>query len=145
MIYTFPTLDVKFHVSAKDSFDGLEVYEINLKENGIAIKPHFHQFSEEFFYVVLGSLLFHVNGDEFILRQGESFLVKRGMAHGFRAIDCDYAKILCSCRNAGRMEKYVARMESFIANQEMNQDKWCALTMECDQQRLHGIHEYIDS
>ncbi|MDR4951491.1 cupin domain-containing protein [Chryseobacterium sp. ES2] len=48
---------------------------------GTSEKLHFHKVAEQFFYILKGEAVFHINKEKFLVQQGESISIERGMKH----------------------------------------------------------------
>ena len=68
-----------------------EVNDVNIKiakVKGEGIPWHNHQEEDEMFFILEGSLLFEIEGQEsFNMQQGDIFIVKRGLNHRVSAVE----------------------------------------------------------
>ncbi|MBV8328162.1 cupin domain-containing protein [Chryseobacterium sp.] len=48
---------------------------------GSSEKAHFHQVSEQFFYVLKGEAVLYIDEEKFVMQQGESISVRSGAKH----------------------------------------------------------------
>ncbi|MBN1649715.1 MAG: cupin domain-containing protein [Bacteroidales bacterium] len=73
---------VKEYFSPKIIGEVNDVYVKIAKIKGDDIPLHNHQNEDEMFYILDGSLLFEIEGkDPFIMKQGDLFIVKKGIYH----------------------------------------------------------------
>ena len=86
-LYLQMNISEKF-IEIKDYFSPKIIGEINdvfiklVKIKGEKIPWHNHKNEDEFFYVIEGSLLFEIEGEEsFIMNEGDIFTVKKGANH----------------------------------------------------------------
>jgi quercetin dioxygenase-like cupin family protein len=63
---------------SEDAFSLVEVTSIEGRATGLHTDP-----SHETFYLLEGELLFHVDGDEYRARAGETVAIRRGVPHAF--------------------------------------------------------------
>lgn len=68
----------RFGVFDKSSFDLVE-----LKENE-DYPDHYHNNSEAKFYFIFGNGLINLDGKKYSYKKGDSFLIKKGIKHGFK-------------------------------------------------------------
>ncbi len=74
--------DVQDYFSPKVIGEVNEVYVKVAKIKGDKIPWHNHKNEDELFYIVEGSLLFEVEGEEpFTMAKGDLFIVKKGINH----------------------------------------------------------------
>lgn len=48
---------------------------------GTSEKLHFHKVAEQFFYILKGEAVFYINGEKFLVGQGESISIEPGVKH----------------------------------------------------------------
>lgn len=74
--------DVKEYFSPKIIGEVNDVYLKVAKIKGDKVPWHSHKDEDELFYIVKGSLLFELEGeDSFIMNEGDVFIVKKGISH----------------------------------------------------------------
>lgn len=78
----------KISDSLKEYFSPKIIGEVNdvfvkvVKIKGDKVPWHNHKEEDELFYVIEGSLLFEIEGqDDFMMNEGDMFIVKRGLHH----------------------------------------------------------------
>tara|TARA_R110002072_G_scaffold106447_3_gene232488 strand:+ start:1177 stop:1515 length:339 start_codon:yes stop_codon:yes gene_type:complete len=85
--------NVKEYFSPKIIGEVNDVYVKVVKILGDEVPWHNHEDEDELFYIVEGSLLFEIRGEEsFIMNKGDMFIVKRGLYH--RVSSTEECKIL---------------------------------------------------
>lgn len=62
---------------------------------GVATERHYHKLSEEFYYVLEGSGLMEIDGDEREVGVGDAILIPAGAWHQIRATES--LRFLCCC------------------------------------------------
>ncbi|MCR9289163.1 cupin domain-containing protein [Saprospiraceae bacterium] len=74
--------DIKDYFSPKIVGEVNDTYIKIVKIKGDKVPWHAHENEDELFYILEGSLLFEVEGKEnFILNQGDFYIVKQGIKH----------------------------------------------------------------
>lgn len=68
--------------------------EANLPE-GVATARHYHKLSEEFYYVIEGSGLMEIDGEQMQVGVGDAILIPAGAWHQIRADNT--MRFLCCC------------------------------------------------
>lgn len=76
-------LEIRYLVDGSKG-EGLGVFEMTVPPGANVPPPHSHSHSEEFFYVVEGSIGYSVDGDARELGPGEWMSTPRGSVHAFR-------------------------------------------------------------
>lgn len=80
--------DIDSYFSPKIIGELNEVYVKLAKIKGEKIPWHNHKEEDELFYVLEGSLLFEIEGqDSFTMNEGDMFIVKRGINHRVSSVD----------------------------------------------------------
>lgn len=80
--------DIDSYFSPKIIGELNEVYVKLAKIKGEKIPWHNHKEEDELFYVLEGSLLFEMQGqDSFTMNEGDMFIVKRGINHRVSSVD----------------------------------------------------------
>lgn len=80
--------DIDSYFSPKIIGELNEVYVKLAKIKGEKIPWHNHKEEDELFYVLEGSLLFEMEGqDSFTMIEGDMFIVKRGINHRVSSVD----------------------------------------------------------
>lgn len=80
--------DIDSYFSPKIIGELNEVYVKLAKIKGEKIPWHNHKEEDELFYVLEGSLLFEMEGqDSFTMNEGDIFIVKRGINHRVSSVD----------------------------------------------------------
>jgi len=79
--------------SSQDMGDGAAVFVQTVMPNG-GPPPHFHETTDEFFYVLEGEIEVWVGGRHCTLKPGMSAVLPRGIAHRFDNVTDQPAKVL---------------------------------------------------
>ncbi|MBT6030061.1 MAG: cupin domain-containing protein [Crocinitomicaceae bacterium] len=80
--------DIDAYFSPKIIGEVNEVYVKLAKIKGEKIPWHNHKEEDELFYVLEGSLLFEIEGqDAFTMNEGDMFIIKRGINHRVSSVE----------------------------------------------------------
>ncbi|MDG2330292.1 MAG: cupin domain-containing protein [Flavobacteriales bacterium] len=80
--------DIDAYFSPKIIGEVNEVYVKLAKIKGEKIPWHNHKEEDELFYVLEGSLLFEIEGqDSFTMNEGDMFIIKRGINHRISSVE----------------------------------------------------------
>ena len=80
--------DIDAYFSPKIIGEVNEVYVKLAKIKGEKIPWHNHKEEDELFYVLEGSLLFEIEGqDAFTMNEGDMFIIKRGINHRISSVE----------------------------------------------------------
>ncbi len=105
-------LDIK--ISAKDTENGLAVFEqTGLSPYG-GPPLHIHPFQDEWFYVVEGEYLFQVGEDQYEMKPGDTIFLPRKVKHAFIQLT-DQGKMIVSYLPAGKMEAFFEATDQWTA------------------------------
>lgn len=105
-------LDIK--ISAKDTENGLAVFEqTGLSPYG-GPPLHIHPFQDEWFYVVEGEYLFQVGEDQYEMKPGDTIFLPRKVKHAFIQLT-DQGKMIVSYLPAGKMEAFFEVTDQWTA------------------------------
>ena len=105
-------LDIK--ISAKDTENGLAVFEqTGLSPYG-GPPLHIHPFQDEWFYVVEGEYLFQVGEDQYEMKPGDTIILPRKVKHAFIQLT-DQGKMIVSYLPAGKMEAFFEVTDQWTA------------------------------
>lgn len=105
-------LDIK--ISAKDTENGLAVFEqTGLSPYG-GPPLHIHPFQDEWFYVVEGEYLFQVGDDRYEMKPGDTIFLPRKVKHAFIQLT-GQGKMIVSYLPAGKMEAFFEVTDQWTA------------------------------
>lgn len=82
-------ITIRFLVEAGDSDGSMTMFEVELTNRAKVPAPHSHDGFDETIYGLTGTLTLTVAGEEVLLGPGEAMHIRRGVVHGFEALDGD--------------------------------------------------------
>lgn len=97
-------VDFRILAEARDNDGAFSVLEFRGEEGPWTV-PHIHKAMEESFYILEGSFVFTVDGQDIEASEGNYILVPRGVSHGIRA-GAGGARLLCFAVPAGLEEMF---------------------------------------
>lgn len=111
-VYPLGKMNFRILAEAGDTGGTFSLLEFRGEEGPWTV-PHIHQAMEESFYVLEGSFVFTMNGDEIEAGAGSFILVPRGVTHVIRA-EASGGRLLCLAVPAGleEMFKELSRLPS---------------------------------
>jgi mannose-6-phosphate isomerase-like protein (cupin superfamily) len=87
---------------------------------------HVHHQQDEWFYVREGEFLFHVGGDTFHLKPGDSLFGPRGVPHAFASLT-DRSAVVVTFQPAGAVEALFGEASALSRTRPLTPDDWRAL------------------
>ncbi len=112
--------DIKDYFSPKIIGEVNDTYVKLAKIKGEKVPWHNHEHEDELFYIIEGSLLFEVEGqDPFTMNQGDLFIVKRGVNHRVSSIE-ECKIMLIENKTAAHTGKVKSEITKNIEEQQLD-------------------------
>ena len=88
-------LRLEFLQSKETTGGSLDLFEMTLQPNARMPIPHYHESWDETIYGLTGASTWRVDGQDVVLKPGQSVFIKRGIVHAFRNDAQEAASCLC--------------------------------------------------
>jgi quercetin dioxygenase-like cupin family protein len=94
-IISFGGLELKFLQTKEGTAGSLDAFEMIVQPNARMPVAHYHESWDETIVGLAGASTWRVDGDDIVLKPGQSVFIKRGIVHGFRNDTQEAARCLC--------------------------------------------------
>ena len=88
-------LELRFLQTKDDTAGSLDAFEMTVQPNARMPIAHYHDSWDETVYGLAGESTWRVDGQDLVLKPGQSVFIKRGVVHAFRNDAQDAAHCLC--------------------------------------------------
>lgn len=88
-------LELRFFQTKDDTGGSLDAFEMTVKPNARMPVPHYHQGWDETIYGLAGETIWRVEGQDIVIKPGQSTFIRRGVVHGFRNDAQEAGRCLC--------------------------------------------------
>ena len=88
-------LELRFLQTKEETAGSLDAFEMIVQPNARMPVAHYHESWDETIYGLTGASTWRVNGEDLVLKPGQSVFIKRGIVHGFRNDTREAASCLC--------------------------------------------------
>jgi quercetin dioxygenase-like cupin family protein len=88
-------LELRFLQTKDDTAGSLDAFEMKVQPNARMPISHYHESWDETVYGLAGASTWRVDGEDVVLKPGQSIFIKRGIVHGFRNDTQEAARCLC--------------------------------------------------
>lgn len=105
VVHSLGKMEFRILAEARDNAGAFSLMEFRGKDEGPWTVPHIHKAMEESFYVLEGSFVFTVDGEDIEASEGSYILVPRGVPHVMRA-GAGGGRFLCFAVPAGLEEMF---------------------------------------
>lgn len=113
-------------ISSQDTGGAWSMFEGAIAPGfGPALHVHYHQ--EEWFQVKEGEFIFEADGAQYALKQGESILIPRMVAHRFQNTGTSTGQILILAQPSGTLEQFFEEFQSLSESELRGSDKMTEL------------------
>jgi quercetin dioxygenase-like cupin family protein len=88
-------MELRFLQTKDDTAGSLDAFEMIVQPNARMPVAHYHESWDETIYGLSGASTWRVDGQDIVLKPGQSVFIKRGIVHGFRNDTQQAASALC--------------------------------------------------
>jgi quercetin dioxygenase-like cupin family protein len=88
-------LELRFLQTKEETAGSLDAFEMTVQPNARMPVAHYHESWDETIYGMAGASTWRVDGQDVVLKPGQSIFVKRGIVHAFRNDTHEAARCLC--------------------------------------------------
>lgn len=106
---------LRFLHSRHDTNGSLDMFEMDVAEDGRMPVPHYHRNWDETIYGLRGTLLFDVGGKPITLNPGDTLFIPRGTVHGFENRSGVLATCLCVLTPGVLGAEYFRELSAVVA------------------------------
>jgi quercetin dioxygenase-like cupin family protein len=108
-------LDLRFLQSEANGQGSLTLFEMTIQPNARMPIAHHHETWDETVYGLVGVSMWRVDGEDILLRAGETVFIKRGVVHAFRNDTEGPATCLCVLTPGALGPAYFREMAALVA------------------------------
>jgi quercetin dioxygenase-like cupin family protein len=94
-IISFTGLELRFLQTKEGTAGSLDAFEMIVQPNARMPVAHYHENWDETIYGLSGASTWRVDGQDIVLKPGQSVFIKRGIVHAFRNDTQEAASTLC--------------------------------------------------
>ena len=91
----FGGLELRFLQTKEGTAGSLDAFEMTVQPNARMPVAHYHENWDETIYGLSGASTWRVDGQDIVLKPGQSVFIKRGIVHAFRNDTQEAASSLC--------------------------------------------------
>ena len=106
---------LRFLHSKHDTNGSLDMFEMDVAEDGLMPVPHYHRNWDETIYGLRGTLMFDVGGKPITLSPEDTLFIPRGTVHGFENRSGKLATCLCVLTPGVLGAEYFRELSTVVA------------------------------
>jgi quercetin dioxygenase-like cupin family protein len=133
-IISFTGLELRFLQTKEGTAGSLDAFEMIVQPNERMPVAHYHENWDETIYGLSGASTWRVDGEDIVLKPGQSAFIKRGIVHSFRNDTQEVATALCILTPGVLGPGYFREMAAALAGGAPDPAKMKAIMLR------HGLH-----
>ena len=125
-------LELRFVQTKEETAGSLDAFEMTVQPNARMPVAHYHESWDETIYGLAGASTWRVDGQDIVLKPGQSVFIKRGIVHAFRNDTQEAASCLCiltpGVLGPGYFREIAGLLSARRAGSSKNEGRSCCVT-----------------